>query len=120
LGTVAYIATDRFIEDLEHLAREDPDLAVERAGLAIRAVGLTLGGLLAGSAVWLTHLSLRIRRAERFPPPGVRLIREAKILTGERARARARLGFILAAIIAAAAIALPAYLWHVTSLLTRP
>jgi hypothetical protein len=119
LGTVAYIATDRFIEDLEQLARGDPDLAVERAGLAIRAVGLTLGGLLAGSAVWLTHLSFRIRRAERFPPPGVRLIREARILTGSKARARAQLGIILAATLAAGAVAIPIYLWHITSLLTR-
>jgi hypothetical protein len=67
----------------------------------------------------LVRFSVGIQRAGRFPPPGALIIRETRILTGEQARARARVGFILAAIIAAAAIALPVYLWHIASLLTR-
>lgn len=123
LGTIAYLAADRFVDDLNELASgspDGPDLAVQRAGLAIKLLALTLGTVLAVFAAWLFRYSLSSHRAERFPPPGARLIRESKILTGVEAQAQARLGFILAAIIAAAAVALPAYLWHITNFLTRP
>jgi hypothetical protein len=76
--------------------------------------------VLAVFAAWLFHFCLRSYKAGRFPPPGARLVRETEILTGVEAEARARLGFTLAAIIAAAAVALPAYLWHITNLLTQP
>jgi hypothetical protein len=76
--------------------------------------------VLAVFAVWLVRLSLGIQRAGRFPPPGALIIRETRILTGEQARARARVGFVLAAIVAVAAIALPVYLWNITSLMTLP
>ncbi len=120
LGTVAYFATDRFVTDLKDLAWADPGLAVEQAGMAIKLLALTLGVFLAGFSAWLFHFSLRSARAECFPPPGTRLIRERTTLTGEPARARARLGYVLAAVIAAAAVVLPAYVWHTTTLLTRP
>jgi hypothetical protein len=120
LGTVAYFATNRFVADLKELAWVDPGLAVEQAGMAIKLLALTLGVFLAGFSAWLFHFSLRSDRAGCFPPPGTRLIRERTILTGEPARARARLGYVLAAVIAAAAVALPAYLWHTIDLLTGP
>ncbi|MGD2152339.1 MAG: hypothetical protein PVG79_03670 [Gemmatimonadales bacterium] len=120
LGTVSYFALDRFITDLRELAQVDPELAVEHASLAIKVLALTLGGTLAGLAAWLVHFSLGIARTGRFPPPGTDLIRETRILAGAQARARARLGFVLAVVIAAAAVALPTYLWHITGLLARP
>jgi hypothetical protein len=120
LGTVAYFATDRFVTDLKDLAWADPGLAVEQAGMAIKLLALTLGVFLAGFSAWLFHFSLRSARAGCFPPPGTRLIKERTTLTGEPAQARARLGYVLAAVIAAAAVVLPTYLWHTTSLLTRP
>ncbi len=104
LGTVAYFATDRFVTDLKDLAWADPGLAVEQAGMAIKLLALTLGVFLAGFSAWLFHF----------------LIKERTTLTGEPAQARARLGYVLAAVIAAAAVVLPTYLWHTTSLLTRP
>jgi hypothetical protein len=114
------LGTEHLVEDLQELGRADPNLAVERAGLTIKLLALTLGILLALFAAWLFHFSLRVQRAGRFPPPGARLIRESRILTGVEAETRARRGFIMAAIIAAAAVALPAYLWHITDILTLP
>ncbi|UCC74618.1 MAG: hypothetical protein JSV86_08745 [Gemmatimonadota bacterium] len=118
-GAVAAVATNRYVEDLREMAREDPDLAIYQAVLAIRLLAVTIGVLLVGFAAWLSHLSLRSYRAACFPPPGTRLIRERTVATGDAARRQARLGFALAALFAVAAVGLTAFLWHFPTLLAR-
>jgi len=115
LGLIAMLATNRFVADLRELAEVDAGLAIEQASRAIKLLAMTLGLGLAAFAWWLFRLSLRTQQFELFPPPGQRVIRETRILSGEAARTRARFGFGLAAASAAAAILLPVYLWYITA-----
>lgn len=117
LGLFAMFATNRFVSDLRRLALIDPNLAIEQATSAIKLLALSLGVGLAVFAWWLFRLAQRTRRFELFPPPGQVVIRETRILTGAGARARARFGFVLAAITAVLAVALPVYLFYITSTL---
>lgn len=59
-------------------------------GLA-KVVGWAGGLSLAGMGVWFWRLGRRINRSARFPPPGMKVIRDTRLRTGASARARANL-----------------------------
>jgi len=85
----------------------DPD-AVKRV-LTIAPVLLAIPLLLFG--LWLARFSLRVYREERFPPEGVKVIRDTQLVTGEAARLRARIGFLLALLFATLGVFVPLFFW---------
>lgn len=68
-------------------------------------------------AVYLWRLGSRITRARRFPPPGLRVVRQTVVLTGDAASRRGRLLQILAGGLAAAGALLGFTLWRFFALL---
>jgi len=81
------------------------------------AILLTSGPLL-GFASSLWHLGGRIRRAERYPPPGFKVTRDTRVVSGRAARRRGSLMLLLAAIVATAALLLAASLWRFQRLMS--
>lgn len=69
---------------------------------------------LLGLAGYLWSLGGRVVRAREFPPPGLRVIRDAPIVTGERAVFRGRLLKLLAIGCGTASIALAGLLWRLS------
>ena len=64
-------------------------------------VTLTLGGGLAmAMGYWLGRLSVRIWSCQRFPPPGMAVVRDTRLVTGARARAMGGVGLTLSILIA--------------------
>jgi len=72
---------------------------------------LLLAPLLA-LAVYLWALGGRVVRAREFPPPGLRVIRDTPIVTGERAVSRGRLFKVLALGCGIASAVLAVLLWR--------
>lgn len=70
---------------------------------------------LVGFAVYLWSLGGRVVRAREFPPPGLRVIRDTSIVTGERAVFRGRLLKLLAIGCGTASIVLAGLLWRLSS-----
>jgi hypothetical protein len=120
VGSAAIIAVDRFVNGLNDLAREDMDQAIGHATMALKMLALGIGTGLVAFAAWHLRFCYRVYRTERFPPPGIRIIRDTVVLTGEQARARARLGFLLATIVGAGSVGLAVYLWRVAGLVGGP
>jgi hypothetical protein len=72
---------------------------------------------LAGAALHLWSLGARVVRAARFPPPGLAVVRDTPVLTGEKAVVRGRLLRGLALVIGGSVAAVPlALAWIVRSL----
>ena len=69
------------------------------------------------TTVYLWRLGSRIARARRFPPPGLRVVRQTVVLTGAAASRRGRLLQILAGALAAAGVVLGFTLWRLIALL---
>jgi multisubunit Na+/H+ antiporter MnhB subunit len=80
-------------------------------------VSMTSAPLL-GFAVYFWRLGQRIRRADRYPPPGYRVTRDTPVVTGHAAQGRGQLVQFLAAVLAAAALILTALLWRLVSLVS--
>src|SRR5688572_19353929 len=74
----------------------DPGASTKRARVAFLALAALLLAPLLAFAVYLWSLGGRVLRAQEFPPPGLRVIRDTAVLTGARAVSRGRLLKVLA------------------------
>jgi len=94
------------------------DLA-HRARLVVAVmIGLTTGPALAMSA-YLWRLGRRTAAAERYPPPGLRVVRDTRIVAGARARRLGRGLQAIAAALACGGVLLAWLLWRLLSLAGR-
>lgn len=71
-------------------------------------------------ALYLCRLGSRTTRARRFPPPGLRVVRETVVLSGDEASRRGRLLRVFAGALGAAGVLLAVALWRLLMLLARP
>jgi len=110
---------EMFLQELEALARADPERAAQQlvGALKILAGGLAL--CIFGASGWLCNLSRRTYRSQRFPPPGVAVVRDVRVAIGAKARRRALLGFGLSGLTALAAVAVLWQIWRMIDVLTQ-
>ena len=68
--------------------------------------------LIAALGAYLWRGASRVRRAQRWPPPGARTLRDTPVLTGAAARRRARGMQAVALALWLVALALPVLAWR--------
>jgi hypothetical protein len=88
--------TQGYVRDIVTLAEDNPQEMLRKSiVLANIAVISFSAGILAvfGYFLWL---GIKIIKANQYPVPGMRVIRDTKILRGERARSRAGMAIALA------------------------
>lgn len=97
-GLLWYLQTAE--QQLKVLTETDPALAMVRVLLALRILAVALVLSMLGFAAYLFRLGRRIQRAQRSPPPGMRVIRDTPVITGSGAQSRGRLLKLLAVVLA--------------------
>jgi len=86
VGGWIIILTSNYLDDIRHLAKEDLNEAVSKLIVLIYfyAVGFVASIIITfGYLLWL---GIRIIKAGRFPPPGMKVIRDTKIIRGIKAK----------------------------------
>jgi hypothetical protein len=96
----------------------EPAARVWRETVVLGVSGVLLAAPLLGFAVYLWLFARRVVRMQRFPPPGMRVVRDTSVLYGPSALARARLLQVLAGVLVALALGLIAMLVALRLLLT--
>lgn len=96
---------------LEAWLTEDPEQVRGRFRLAFALLGLSLTLPVVGFSAYLWRLGSRIVRAQRFPAPGSRLIRDTPVVRGAAALRRGRLTQALAAALLLATVTLEMLFW---------
>jgi hypothetical protein len=114
VGVVLITVARRF--RLEFEAWLGQDLST-RLRLVVGALTILTSGPVLGLAGYLWHLGQRIVRAERYPPPGLRLTRDTLVVTGPAAVRRGRLIQLFAAVLGLVALLLAFFLWRLVSIL---
>lgn len=112
LFVIAALGSEPFFERIGEWLAEDPDLALERvetfiAWIAVLSLPLLIGG------VFVFRSGLNSIRTERFPPRGMWVLVDTRVVTGSRAVWRGRMLIVAALLLAACAIGLPAGLWYI-------
>lgn len=92
---------------------------LERATGLLRGLGLFLSVSLLAPAVYCWIVALRIDTSGEFPPPGMKLLRDAKLLRGDAARGRAWLLRAIAIKFALLAVVCGAMVWALAGTLLR-
>jgi hypothetical protein len=91
LGLLALGILHGYLGEIQKLSREDLPAAEEKA-LRLVSIVVWIGGLsLVGMGAWFWRLGRRINLADRFPPPGMKVIKDTRVRTGAKARAVANL-----------------------------
>ena len=113
LGLAAIYALEQFLQDIQELAKESPEEALEQfsAFLSVFLAVASLSLILASG--WVAHFSLKALHTEQFPPPGTRVILDTRVIHGVQARRKAFLGLIFAAMLATCSVLLPWQGWNV-------
>ena len=119
LGLVAIFAVDSKLEELRREAATDPTRAVELLTSFAPMLALVLTLPLLCIVLFGFWIAYRTRISERFPPPGVSVLRPTEILKGERAVRRARLLSLLTTAILAMALAVPVLLMRLIASLSE-
>ena len=118
MGALLLVAFARYRIPLSDWMLADPGSSAQRVKMVFRVlVALLLAPLLA-LAAYLWSLGGKVVRAREFPPPGLRVIRDTPIVTGERAVSRGRLLKVLALGCGIALAALAVLLWRFGLLLS--
>ena len=99
LGAVLLWWLGAYQKELLDLVKRNQPAAVAKA-LRLADTAACLGGLgLVAAGVWFARLARRIGRSGRFPPPGMKVIRDTPLRTGAKARAMARVAVAVAVVL---------------------
>jgi len=113
LGLILVPLLDRLGEGLQEWMHDDPERAAPEVANLLRLLAVLMATPLVVLSLWLAWYAARVYSHGRFPPPGVAVLRDTRILEDAPARRRAVVGFILAALMLAFAVAASAALWRV-------
>lgn len=113
-GVLLQVLLPQYLDYLHTLSQTDPDrlrAEYERAFFWMFGLMAVLGALI---GLHTLRLGVRIRRAGEFPPPGVKVIVDTRLLRGPRAQQLALVLMIGGALFAVAAVGLAVGLHAVT------
>lgn len=109
VGAVGMLLLEDWLASLDALP-----VAEARAALLVAMAWTQAGAglLLVGLAAWLWRFGAQVLVAGRFPPPGIRVIRDTFVLLGDAARRRGRLLQAAAVTLVLCTVALVLLAWR--------
>ena len=117
LGVLLILGFERYRTALREWIGSDPGDAAHRMTLTLVVLAILLSAPAVAFAVYLWALGARVLRAQQFPPPGYRAIRDTRIVTGRAAAMRGQAFRILALCLGAASLLFWLMVWRLARLL---
>jgi hypothetical protein len=111
VGGLLIAGFDHFGEPFRAWLSSDPAEMAGRARLAIYLSALVLSSPVIAFAAYLWLLGKRVLRAQQFPPPGFRVVRDTPVMGGPAAVTRGQVIQVLALCLGLAAALLWLFFW---------
>ncbi|HEY7742865.1 MAG TPA: hypothetical protein VIA19_07450 [Burkholderiales bacterium] len=111
IGGLLISAFEHFREPFREWLVSDPAETPRRARLALSVSILVLSTPAIAFAIYLWLLGRKVLRAERFPPPGLRVIRDTPVIRGAAAVTRGHAVQIFAVCLGVAVGVLCLFIW---------
>ncbi len=116
VGALLIVGFERYHIPVRDWILAEPEASGQRAKLVLLLLAALLLAPLVVFAAYVWSLGERVLRAREYPPPGLRVIRDTRVMTGERAISRGRLLKMLALGCGIACVGLGLLLWRLASL----
>ena len=107
------------LADLEQLAQRDLPAAVNRTLRLVMGIAVLGSAGMVGCAAWLWFLARKIRRSGRFPPPGMKVIKDTPLRQGPQAQSMAARAQVAAVLLLTLGTAAMWYLYHLATAALR-
>ena len=117
VGTVVFVALERYRAPLREWLLLEPERLVHRLRLAFLVASVAMSAPLFGFAAHIWRLGNKVIRTQQCPPAGYRVVRDAIVLRERGALARGRSFKILAVFLAIAAAVMWCLFWRLVSAL---
>ncbi len=117
VGALLILGFEQYHIPLRDWILSEPGVLTKRVKVVFLLLAAFLIAPLLALAVYLWTFGGSVLRAREYPPPGLRVIRDTPVITGEGAVSRGRLLKVLALACGIASIALGLLLWWLASLL---
>ncbi len=95
------------LNKLSTLAEESPELAIQKAENTFKIIFSIMFLLSLGLCIYLFKLGTLIVKSGQFPPPGLKVIRDVKLETGQKAKSKGRIVQVLSVIFLMMGIIIP-------------
>ena len=107
LGLVLILWFYTYLETLLTIGAEAPETAMNKV-LNLLGIVLTIVAIsLIGFSFYILKVAFMVFRSSRFPPPGMRVIKDTRVVEGRKARFRAVLFLLISALMIAASALMP-------------
>lgn len=116
LASFAVVRLDAYLVGLQALAKNDISAAAEKIQHLSAWLLAGLGVVTVLFGLYLVSIALRVLTSQRYPPPGMRMINDTKVLRGRNAKVYGSVALCLALAILVAGVIIP---WKAQSKLDR-
>jgi hypothetical protein len=90
VGIIIFKLSYDYLQEMKALAYQDIDTAVDQMLLFIRVWLAVSIAAVVGIGGYLLWFSVRVLRSGQMPPPGTKVVRDMKVVEGEKAMTRAK------------------------------
>jgi len=92
VGIIIFFYIQRFQMDILNIAERSPQLALEKMAGLVGKFKIINIGFISLISLYFLYLAYKVFRFDSFPPPGMKVIRDTKLVRGKSAKAK---GFLL-------------------------
>lgn len=110
-GALLIAGFEHFREPFREWLSSEPAETARRAKLAVYVSAFILSAPVIAFAIYLWLLGARVLRAQQFPPPGIRVIRDTPVVGGRAAEIRGHVIQVLALCLGVGAAILCQFFW---------
>jgi Na+-driven multidrug efflux pump len=118
IGSLLIAGFEHYREPFREWLTSEPAETASRAKLALYVAVLILCAPLIAFAAYLWLFGARVLRAQRFPPPGSRVIRDTPVVEGHGATTRGHVIQILAVCLGIGAALLWVFFWWLARMIS--
>ena len=106
-GVIFIFYFQNYLTGLKLLAKEYPELALQRIIYSMKIIIFMLMIIFAGAGIYFLRLGILTIKTSQFPPPGIKVIKDTRLIEGKNAVRKGVIIIILSMLFIISGIFLP-------------
>lgn len=115
-GLIVLSYSPELLQDIEATSRNSMVDASDQLGSYIMTLSLVISLITVGLGVYLGGIAVRTLHERRFPPMGMQVIKDTRVVLDQAARRRAVMLIAIAIVLLVLTIIIPVVMWNIAML----